>query len=358
MFSNAFNGAKEDVHQNGKHLFNLGDFAGISLGSNLVPNEDIKQILTRSGTLAPTIEFRPSQSFKSRVKTKERLPSTFKIEELQNWFSELLQDNGETFYLVPDTNFLVNCYYSNYFKAATISNKLRLQFLLPRIVNLELERRASSKEDSRVLTIDEIVRKLDLLLGEVEALVDKEFKKTSDGKYDTDGAHVLESKVTKAKENLDVVNRQLKRKRISFLAMSEIYSMMSDGAQNMLQTTYPILFLKNEGLPDALIRMEIKDNLQNNSPHNYIFMTSDFTNALAASAENLNTMYFHQTDSIRGEFADKIQKILYHTAIQFGECDIMMPDSAIRLLGMWEGKNQSDWSDNIVQITIAPRPSA
>jgi hypothetical protein len=191
-----------------------------------------------------------------------------------------------------------------------------------------------------------------LLIGEVEALVYKEFKKTSEGKYETEGAHVLDNKISKAKENLDVVNRQLKRKRISFLAMSEGYSMMSDGAQIMSKMTYPILFLKNEGLPDSLIRMEIADNPQNNSPYNFIFITSDFTNALAASAENLNTMYIHQTDSIRGEFSDKIQNILYHTAIQFGDCDIITKRHTIKILGMWEGKNQSDWSDNKVQFTM------
>jgi hypothetical protein len=105
FFSKTFNGAKEDVEHDGRHLFNLGDFAGFSLGTNFVFNEDIRQILTRSGTLAPTIEFRPSQPFKSRVKTKERLPLTIKIEGLQDWFSKLLLDNSETFYLVPDTNF-------------------------------------------------------------------------------------------------------------------------------------------------------------------------------------------------------------------------------------------------------------
>jgi hypothetical protein len=198
--------------------------------------------------------------------------------------------------------------------------------------------------------MDEMAKKLDSVIGEVKSLVSKEFKKTSDGKYDIEGAYVLENKVTKTKENLNVINRQLKKKRISFLAMNEGYSMMNDAAQIMSKLTYPTLFLQNEGLPDSLIRMEIADNLQNDSPYNYIFMTSDFTNALAASAENLNTMYFHQTDSIRGEFADKIQNILYHTAIQFGECDVKMPDAAIKLVGMWEGKNQSDWSDNILQI--------
>jgi hypothetical protein len=334
-------------------LFRLSDFQSSSFDPNST-SEDMKQILTRSGVLDAEIEFRPNRDFKSKFSDKDNsLPTPFRIRGLRDWLRRLCENTSETFYLIPDTNVLINCYYSNFIKPAIAENRHHLQFILPRIVTLELERRVSSYEYSRSLEFDEMVTKLKSAIDNIQKLIEEQFKKAKDGQYESAGARILEKKLTTEKQKVESVDRGLKRKRLSFVGLNELYSMLLDGAQTMSNLEYPSLYLKNNGLPDSLIRMEIAHNLGNSSPSNHIFLSTDFASSQAGSAENLNSMYFHHLSSVTDKTMQGFENIMYNSAIQFNDCDITIQSKNVkrtmRLIGMWEGKNQSDWSANSVQ---------
>lgn len=85
-------------------------------------------------------------------------------------------------------------------------------------------------------------------------------------------------------------------------------------------------------------------------------MTSDLTNALAASAENLNSLYVQSTNSLINNPNPHMQfeNLVYQCAIHFGECIFYKikcdgSKEGKKIEGIWEGKNISEWSNNIVR---------
>ena len=70
-----------------------------------------KSILIRTGFQDLEVSFRPCSSNKQRLNFDYESNNT-----ITTWLNSFVENATETFYLIPDTNFLINCYYTNYFR--------------------------------------------------------------------------------------------------------------------------------------------------------------------------------------------------------------------------------------------------
>ena len=92
-----------------KNIFSINqlDYTNISKNN---PSEDLREILVRSGAFNVEIDFRPNRHFISNYKINSN-----DNHNLQLLLNKLIT-NSTTFYLIPDTNFLINGFYSNFLK--------------------------------------------------------------------------------------------------------------------------------------------------------------------------------------------------------------------------------------------------
>jgi hypothetical protein len=109
-------------------------------------------------------------------------------------------------------------------------------------------------------------------------------------------------------------------------------------------------------IADSLIMMEIAKNIQTASSHSYIFLTNDLTNAMATSAENINSLYIQSVGSLINDPYKQFNNLLYQCAIYFDECFFYKIKSdgskkGKRIEGMWSGKNTSEWSNKILRYS-------
>ena len=95
--------------------------------------------------------------------------------------------------------------------------------------------------------------------------------------------------------------------------------MLSDGSNVFPDIEFPSKFFNSGGnkIADSLIRMEIAKNISNQIELTYIFVTSDFTNALTASAENINSLYIRPTGILINDTIKQFENLLYQCAIRF-----------------------------------------
>jgi hypothetical protein len=98
--------------------------------------------------------------------------------------------------------------------------------------------------------------------------------------------------------------------------------MLNDGGLVFQDIEFPSEYYIQGGskIADSLIMMEIAKNIQTASSHSYIFLTNDLTNAIATSAENINSLYIQSVGSLINDPYKQFNNLLYQCVIYFGEC--------------------------------------
>ena len=149
---------KINLHVNDECLieFNNLDFNTINL------SKIDKSILIRAGLKDLSVSFRPSSSNKPRFRFK--LEPRYTIDE---WLTFLLRDTDETFYLIPDTNFITNCYYTNFFQKIVQAQTYRRRMMIPRLTILELESQANRSDEipkENLTDFEKLINKFEKLI--------------------------------------------------------------------------------------------------------------------------------------------------------------------------------------------------
>lgn len=158
-------------------------------------------------------------------------------------------------------------------------------------------------------------------------------------------------------------NKAVKRK--TFLSYVELMELKNFGAKPMreLERETLIDFSSIAGAihTDALIRREIKDaqkkDFDSGTTNDYTLITSDMVNSLSAIAEGINTIYISKIPKwdqrIREAKILQICKLIISTAALFEKISISGNSKKIEIIGIWEGKNNSDWFEQRV-LAILP----
>ena len=108
---------------------------------------ELSEVFEKSGASDLIYEFTPNNLLNLERDDKSYIlndESDFlkKIEshmDYEGWFQTIFKCFQHVL-LIPDTNFLLNCYYSNYFKNTVQKNKGKVIFVLSKLTLLEVER--------------------------------------------------------------------------------------------------------------------------------------------------------------------------------------------------------------------------
>ena len=245
--------------------------------------------------------------------------------DYESWFQKIFGCFQHVL-LVPDTNFLLNCYYSNYLKNIIQKNKNKVVISISRLTLFEVERKFNE--------------------------VSEEIKKLKKG---LEKGNLEEGKL---KEKNEQIEEQLRLKRLRFQAVGEIGEMMRDGASiipyndNLLKS-FPNA--SGSSFADTWIRMEIEEYVSQvrASGNDIIFLTSDLLSSLMAVAQNINTIYIYNTNNIREHNKD-INKLVYSACVFFGECKVVIKSNQTEkerkfiLKSVWAGKSTEEWANRKV----------
>lgn len=289
---------------------------------------ELNEVFKKAGLHDLNFEFSPNNILNLKTNNgsyvlKDGSDFLKKIEshmDYEGWFQKIFVCFPHSL-LIPDTNFLLNCYYSNYFKNTVEKNKSRVIFVLSRLTLLEVER----------------------ILNEQSKSI-----KSSERKLVND--EIREENLESVKKSLEENKRQM---RLGFQAIGEIGEMIKDGAsimpynENLLK-----LFPQASGVSfaDSWIRMEIDDYAKEvrRQGNDIIFLTSDLLNSLMSVAENMNTLYIYNTKKIKDRNKD-IAKLIYSTCVFFEECSITIKSNQttseikFKLRSAWNGKSTEEW---------------
>lgn len=221
----------------------------------------------------------------------------------KNWFMSKV---AHTTYFVTDTNFLMRHYASNVLFPLLGEAFNSLNFRIPRLVLMEVERRGNSQN------------KLE--------------------------------------------------KRLAFYATKEIVFLRKNNAKLFEQVDIPLLtgFTEKAGrqLTDVWIRREVHDFIERHElskKTDVLFLTCDLMNALAADAEGLYTCYFYRKIPEK-PFFDNLKQVadfIMACSIIFERLQakiFLAGDEVYReclFEGVWEGKTPPDWYDDRLRITIS-----
>jgi hypothetical protein len=149
--------------------------------------------------------------------------------------------------------------------------------------------------------------------------------------------------------------------------MSEILSIKHGGGDILENVDLSLLqsFAPNAGtgFADAWIRREILSNHglnteqgQSGTTSSKIFLTCDHIGAMAAVAENINTLYFYRIeddDKKPKPIGNQLGLLIVNTAIQLNKCSCVLSSQqksiAKDYCGMWPGKSAFEWENNFVR---------
>lgn len=293
-----------NIKNNEKSIF------GISLKNGEIDiqfenrNVELIEILDRGGffdldleCIPPTSHVDPSFSMKKTG-----------VYDSGNWLKRAISITGIGGYIVPDTNIMYRCYYSNFLKLilSEITGPYAVtRILIPRLLVLEIENKFNRSPE------------------------------------------------------------RSKEKRIAYNSMGELHKIISDGGLFSSKIDYSLLRefsnVAGKKFADSFIRMEISkyhiDDYSSPSKYSFqhpiTFFTCDEMNAMAGSAEGLNCVYFYRSNRLRKKNLD-IASIVYHTAIQFADCNFSIKtaksEKYFEVKGIWEGKSPSDWKMDSIMI--------
>ena len=283
-----------------------GEF--VNLTGDPKTRENLLDSLDRVGAFDLVSDFLPSTSTKMLISgTLDKIGSSKDTseEDWAMWFLSLIhavKAASDSLVLVPDTNFFMRHYCSN--------------ILLPLL----------GKGDFKKLRF-KLAR---LVISEIEA------------------------KCNRAKE------RSLE-KRLALFAAREALFLMQQFATNFpqvdreLQTAFSNI--AGKGFADSLIRREIHDFIKLEGK-GVVFLTADLMNALAATAEGLDVLYFTRKDEEPKPIRDveQLAELVIDTAITFEEIriDAIVGEEtkqSVLVEGMWSGKTPSDWQNDCIRMS-------
>lgn len=245
-------------------------------------------------------------------KLKPQSEKHFKVETLAKWLSVIMSSEFvDSAYLILDTNFLIRRYGSNL--VVDLTKKFRqFHLCIPRLVILEIERRATKKRGSE--------------------------------------------------------NEKL-AKRKSFSAFAELIRLRENGAELLPQIDPRVMQSFSEiagsGYADAWIRREIHDfgerftgKLPLERTAKDFFLTSDLLNALAAIAEGIDTVYLWESSDREGSYEanyEKLGKFIVAMSVLFERTSMQIQSRKINesyeFTGVWSGKTINDWKEDLVEMS-------
>ena len=164
----------------------------------------------------------------------------------------------------------------------------------------------------------------------------------------------------KANESKD---KKLLQKRKTFLGYVELMELKNHGAEPMRELDRETLFdfsnISGTANTDVLIRREIKDAKRRDreveTDNAYTLITSDMVNSLSAIAEGIDTIYISKipdwNKKIRKGDLSQITKFLITSAVLSEKISINSSSGNFEILGMWDGKNNTDWFEQRVLLT-------
>lgn len=107
-----------------------------------------------SGVFEMNFEFTPNNIINLKSDNtyfyNNQTPFPKKIETFnayEGWFNHVISCFSGNVVLIPDTNFLMYCYYSNYFKNMIQQKRDKVSFCLSRLTLLEIERQINELSD-------------------------------------------------------------------------------------------------------------------------------------------------------------------------------------------------------------------
>lgn len=263
-------------------------------------NERIHKCLNRAGLLDVEIDFLPSSTF--LLPNGLPISMSVKSSRFESWFNDLINSKQPLPFLLPDTGIILNRYISNIlFHNLEVSIRLKLQFRIPRLVVLELERQSNDKDIRKRMAYD--------ALGDILHL------------------------------NYQMLPRM----------KPDIISKFSD--------------IAGKGFADSLIRFEVEEfrlsptwkRPKPSTPHNILFLCCDLANALAASAEDLPTLYFAREPFDKKQINvpfDLLSDLLYIISVEFDSICLVLKSKGkkeeMKISSMWSGKTAGQWRDCVM----------
>ena len=295
MFSET---VKQHVSSNGKNKFRISiDDKGKQLKEIFnedileeqeINNHDNRDILIRSKLIKADLSFQNNDGFaqycKSHPNFNQWIAEQLDPDKLLN---DILQLNY-AFYLIPDTNFILDYAYSNYLDNVNLNLS---HISIPRTAIWEIENLANN-----------------------------------------------------------VPKDKLHEKRKFFLGLSEIAKIRKNGGYLNQYMDNLAQMYSNSTIRDALIRLEIL-NTQGGNLFNFIFLSSDVVSSFSANAEGLNTIIFHY-GKYNSHLSDleKICNLLYHSSLKYQQVAVEINGKSYNITGWWSGKSMNDYLTNQLLI--------
>ena len=160
-------------------------------------------------------------------------------------------------------------------------------------------------------------------------------------------------------------DRETRDKRIALYATREIMFLREHGAELLEPLDVSLLasFSEKAGtrFVDAWMRREIHNFIEEMIEYydEFILLTCDLMNALAAHAEGLRTCYFSRLDqeSCLIDNVAELANLIISASIIFGKVrmDVYLKKDQLsysrQLEGMWSGKTPYHWSNDCLRIT-------
>jgi hypothetical protein len=298
--------------------------------------EELHEVFKMSGMYELYFEFTPNNTVKVTSDKNYLYPGnansftkkSSSSERYAEWFESIFNSFSGNIILIPDTNFLLKCYYSNYLERVVEKNKNKVSFALSRLTLLEMERQ-----------INDLTNKIE---GDRKSL-----KKVTDA--------------DKIREIEGLLIDRRRRKRLRLQAIGEVAEIIRQGGEVIQPADDSMLrsFPKASGgsFADSWIRMELRSyekEMLEKSNTSMIFVTGDLLNGLMAVAENINTVYTYSTDK---PGLRNMNRLLYTIANAYEECEIVIKTNSsdeeekYSLRSVWEGKTVEEWSNKKVELT-------
>lgn len=225
--------------------------------------------------------------------------NTSEISYFKEWLSSFTKDK----ILVPDTNAIMNCSLSSLKFLMGLNFLKSLPVKIPRLLVLELERKANPKSG----------RDKDLLA-----------------------------------------------KRESMLAYQELIYLRNTCAEFLPKldkdTFNGFTKLAGEQMMDSWIRREIHEaqgaTVWSDGNKRVVFLTSDLTSALSAIAEGLDTVYVSRMVEegilLRMGGVSQLSRLIVNMAALYNDISVTINSQRFAFRGMWNGKTTIDWMDYVV----------
>jgi len=269
-----------------------------------IENEDSQEVfqaLKYTGSIPLRFTYTQSKTF-STISDKMTTDEGF-IE----WFNGLINKKR----IFPDTNILLNRTFS------TLEESLEKQFVnnsfeIPRLLILELEAQGNEKRDNN--------------------------------------------------PSKDVSYLAGLKKRKALIGFSELLYLTSNDAQPLGQLPIDTLTdfndIAGKGRTDAWTRYEIRERyfqiLRARSVPNFIFITADMVNSLAALAEGLDTIYISQIPDWKNKILStnlkQISRFLINLSILYTELTVSINSKKYNFKGFWNGITTTDIINQQIRV--------